>query len=366
MVIDRRQLFAGLIAALAGARNAQASALPHRLYLSCRMDAEGNASVACIDGEGLEVFSAGLPARGHDVTVRPEPRELAVFARRPGNWFAVIGSAAGDVRHVVHAIKGRHFFGHGAYAADGRLLYASENDIVSGEGRIGIYDATNSYRRIGEFASGGIGPHDLALLPDGRTLVVANGGLRTHPESGREVLNLSDMKPNLALIDLGSGEIIERHELSSGLRQLSIRHLSVRQDHTIAFGCQHQGSGEDAPPLLGLLRPGGTPQMLEIGDDALFRLDNYIGSVSFDDGGDYLIGTSPQGGSAVIWDMAQARLVRSVMLTDVCGAAPGGRGTFVVTSGNAGISKINSFDTSRVSHEQRWIWDNHARSLLTS
>ncbi len=364
MVIDRRKLLGGLIAALAASRGAEAGALPHRLFVSCRMDADGNASVACMDWEGRDVFAAALPARGHDVTLRPGSREFVVFARRPGNWFAVVGGDAGDVRRVVHAREGRHFFGHGAYAADGRLLYATENRIDTGEGLIGIYDATHGYRRIGEMASHGIGPHDLSLLPDGHTLIVANGGLRTHPETGREVLNADDMKPNLALLDLRSGALLARHELGAALRQLSIRHLAVRRDGVIAFGCQHQGSAEEAPPVLGLLQPGSEPRMLEIGDDALFRLKNYIGSVAFDDDGEYLIGTSPQGGSAVIWDMARSCVLRSVVLTDVCGAAPRGAGAFLVTSGNAGLSAVDRSGTAALPQGRHWIWDNHARVLL--
>jgi hypothetical protein len=44
---------------------------------------------------------------------------------------------------------------------------------VRHEGVIGVYDARANYKRIDEFPTFGIGPHDLALLPDGKTLVVA-------------------------------------------------------------------------------------------------------------------------------------------------------------------------------------------------
>jgi hypothetical protein len=57
---------------------------------------------------------------------------------------------------------------------------------------IGVRDASAGYRHIGELPSHGIGPHDLALLSDERTLVVANGGIRTHPDRRREELNLAD------------------------------------------------------------------------------------------------------------------------------------------------------------------------------
>lgn len=364
MVIDRRQLLGAMLAALSASRAAAAAPPPERLFVSCRMDGENNASVACFDRQGREVFAASLPARGHDITLRPGGGEIVVFARRPGNWFVSLARDTGAVLNVVHAAAGRHFYGHGVFAPDARLLYATENDIASGGGVIGIYDATDGYRRVGEFASGGIGPHDLALLPGGHSMVIANGGLRTHPDTGREVLNPLDMRPNLVLLDLQSGQVMARHELGDSLRQLSIRHLAVRADGLIAFGCQYQGNPEDAPQLLGVLNPGGEARMLEVAEEPLYRMQNYIGSVAFDDGGDYLIGTSPQGGTALVWDMAQGRLLRSVAMSDVCGAAPLGSGAFLMTSGNAGISELYVSAASAVPHASRWIWDNHACSLV--
>ena len=52
-------------------------------------------------------------------------------------------------------------------------------------GMIGVRDATDGYRQIGEFGAQGMEPHDIALLGDGRTMVIANGGIRTHPEQRR-------------------------------------------------------------------------------------------------------------------------------------------------------------------------------------
>lgn len=363
MVIDRRQLLGGMLTAFM-ATEAGADVPGARLFVSCRMDAQDNASVACFDRTGREVFAASLPARGHDVTVRPKAAEIVVFARRPGNWFAVVGSRDGTVRQVVQAGEGRHFYGHGAFSADAKLLYATENAMATGEGCIGIYDATAGYRRVGELPSGGIGPHDLMFVPGTTKLVIANGGLRTHPDTGREVLNPNDLKPNLAILDVRSGNLADLHELDADLRMLSIRHLAVRQDGCVAFGCQYQGSEQDAPPLLGLLPPGAPLKMLDIEDDTLFRLQNYIGSVSFDDGGDYLIATSPHGGAAVVWDMAQAAVARSVMMADVCGAAPIGTGAFLMTSGNAGLSALDVDQPSSVSVASPWIWDNHALALI--
>ena len=44
------------------------------------------------------------------------------------------------------------------------MLYATENDFEGARGMIGIYDVTARFKRIGEFPSHGLGPHDLAFL----------------------------------------------------------------------------------------------------------------------------------------------------------------------------------------------------------
>lgn len=365
MVIDRRQLLAAMLAGLCVSGTARAARIDRRLFVSCRLDAANTASVCCFDENGTDLFSTVLPARGHDITTRPRHREVVAFARRPGNWFVAASLDDGAVRAVVHSPEGRHLYGHGVFTDDGRRLYVTENDMATGAGIIGVYDADAGYVRTGEFPSGGIGPHDLTLMPDGHTLVVANGGLRTHPDTGRETLNPDDMQPNLAVIDLRDRRIVSVAELDASLHQLSIRHLALRQDGLVAFGCQYEGGTDDMPQLVGTLTPGGRIALLDIDEDALFRMKNYVGSVSFNDDGSRLIATSPRGGAALIWNMTENRLGRSVAIPDVCGAAPLDSGHFLVTSGNAGVRPLGfSADDAGVQpHAMNWIWDNHALAI---
>jgi hypothetical protein len=366
MGIDRRKLFIAMLGSFVASKAGAEARGQRRLYVSCRMDAALNASVAAFDADGREMFSAALPTRGHDTAVRPGGKEITVFARRPGNWFVVLEVGGGQVKAVVTAAQERHFYGHGVYGADGSVLYATENHIASGEGVIGVYDATENYRRIGEFRSGGIGPHDLTLIPDASTLVIANGGLRTHPNTGREALNPEDMSPNLALVDVRHGELIARQELSADLRKLSIRHLAVKKDRTIAFGCQYQGDEDDMPPLVGVWSPTGRVRFVETDEAMLARMQNYVGSVAYDESGEYLAATSPRGAMALIWKVSDGRLARGVSISDVCGVAASGAGEFLLSSGNAGIRKATvdlNRNASAAPVELGWIWDNHIDQL---
>jgi hypothetical protein len=240
------------------------------------------------------------------------------------------------------------------------LLYASENDVKSGDGIIGIYDASGGYARIGEFRSGGIGPHDLNLLGDGRRMVIANGGLKTLPESGREVLNSNDIAPNLAVLDLASGTIDTIVELDRAYKKLSIRHLVRIGDDRIAFACQHQGEADELPPLVGVLELDGKTRLFDAPEEALARLNNYVGSVALDETGAVIAATSPVGGTAALWSI-DGNYLGAAQISDVCGVARHRNG-FLMSSGNAGVRDVaTDGEPAETAVLQNWIWDNHLR-----
>jgi uncharacterized protein len=366
MVIDRRAIVQGLAAAIAAslvpAGKARAARAP--LYVSCRMDAGGKASAAMFSLDGQELFSTILPSRGHDATTRPATSEIVVFARRPGNWFAVIDAAKGELLQTIISDKTRHFYGHGVFTLDGRLLYATENDTVTGAGILGIYDASNGYRRLGEISSRGIGPHDIAFLPDGKTLVIANGGLRTLPESGREVLNPDDIKPNVAFIEAAHDRTLAALELDKPYRALSIRHMAIAEDRTVAFGCQYQGNPNDLPPLVGTVSADGKIALLDMPEEELLGMANYVGSISLDQSEHIIAATSPQGGSVALWNRKSGEFLTRERMSDVCGvAALPQQHDFLLTSGNDGVrSLVEGAETlPRITDDrlQSWIWDNH-------
>jgi hypothetical protein len=369
MAIDRRLILKGLAAAVtASVLPARGHAAASPLYVSCRMNAKGEASAVLFSREGEELFSTILPARGHDSVARPASGEIAVFARRPGNWFIVIDGARATAAHTILAHDGRHFYGHGAYSADGRILYATENDTKTGDGYIGIYDATNSYARIGEFSSRGVGPHDLAFLPGSAILAIANGGLRTLPESGREVLNPDDIHPNVALIDVRHDQTLAVFDLGPDYSGLSIRHMAIAPDRSIAFGCQQAGDPSEMPPLVGLVSANGGIRLLDMPELDLMRMNNYVGSVALDTTGAVIAATSPQGGSVALFDRLSGNFIARREMSDVCGitALPEAR-DFLLTSGNAGMRELDmARDTlPRIGGAamQNWIWDNHILPL---
>lgn len=360
MQLDRRTFLAGVAGVtVLGLPKPVAAADSPELFAAARKDDRGTYSAALFDLEQGDIRAVELPGRGHDVALRPGGGEWVAFARRPGRFGVAVPL---DRREPIWfaAKSDRHFFGHGTFSADGRLLYTTENDYVRGQGVIGVRDADAGYKQIGELAGYGVGPHDLSLLSDGRTAVIANGGIRTHPDRKREDLNLADMTPSLVYVDIETGDLLEEQRLAPELHQLSIRHLAVAESDTVVFGCQYRGPDEHRPPLIGFHRRGADPVIVPAPEETQSTLHNYIGSVTADAGGTIVAASAPKAGLITYWDVAARHFLGTCELGDACGLAPTHRPTsFLLTSGEGWLAtaKANGLLSRRPS---RYHWDNHA------
>lgn len=325
-------------------------------FLSAARKPDGSYALFGLSEHGQPIFEIDLPDRGHAAAAHPEQPIAVAFARRPGTFAIVLDCKNGKEVQRFSAPKGRHFYGHGAFSADGALLFTGENDFENAEGIIGVWDVARGFTRIGEFSSGGIGPHDVQLMPDGASLVIANGGIETHPDSGRLKLNIPTMQPNLSYASL-SGQILETTELPAASRLASIRHLAVRDDGLVAIGCQWQGDHSTRPLVMTHRR--GAP-MAPVEQSASAQLDGYVGSIAFSKDGQDILATSPRGGIALLHRLSTNNTIE-LSLEDVCGAAPAESG-LALTTGNGDFWELN--DKSRsLGTNQPLAWDNHLIAL---
>lgn len=365
MVIDRRAFLGGgaaLIGAAALAGPASASVTP-QLFAAARRDADGFAA-AVFDANGRDVRRIALPGRGHDVAFHAATGRCVAFARRPGN-FAVAFSASGRQLPIAFTTPAdRHFYGHGVFSRDGQLLYATENDYDGARGCIGIYDAAGRYQRVGELPSGGIGPHDVQLSQDGRHLIVANGGIETHPDigRGRAKLNLATMSPNIARVSLASGEMVETLELSPDLAKVSLRHLELAGQQRIVVGAQTQRGAPGDAPIAFASDSRGRLVPLVLPRDISKRMQNYVSSIAVDAAGEVAAVTSARGATVAFFDLGTRRYLGHRLRPDVSGIAPA-RSGFLITSGAGDIATATPNAPLSINAATAHQWDNHARAL---
>lgn len=335
-------------------------------YLSVRADRQRRYYVSGLDAEGRLRFDLPLPARAHAIAMHPSGETAMVVARRPDTFLQPVDLRAGRLLPGLDCDPERHLYGHGVYSLDGRYLYTTENDFEAGRGVIGVREVDAGYRQINEFDSGGIGPHELCLLSDGRTLAVANGGMRTHPDFDRTVLNLETMQPSLCYVDRQDGRLIESCRLSDRLHQNSIRHMAVAGRDSICLAMQYQGPRTDRPPLIALHQRGQALLLLSAPDDVLARMQNYCGSVTVDSSGRCFAVSSPRGDVVTFWSAEDGRFLGHTSVADGCGiAAAESAGEFLLSSGEGGLYRydISSDSLTPLADYADWRWDNHLTRL---
>lgn len=365
MRLSRRQLGAGAAGMLGCAGTSRESQLAGEILVSAQGDEVASFSLTGVTatGEALAVVPAGF--RGHGSAVHPLHPELVVLcARRPGTSLLLVDLAAAAVVARVEAEAGTHFFGHGCFTPDGAWLYTTEADVAAGEGLVGVRDG-RTLQLVEHLPSHGVGPHELRLLPDGETLVVANGGILTRPETGREKLNLDTMRSSLSYLDRRTGELLADHTLDEP--KSSIRHLAVAQDGSVVVGVQAQReamTGGTIVPLGARHRPGEPLEVLE-GDEGVWRgFDDYVGSVAVNDRAGRLALTSPRGDRVGFWTLDSGRWEGSYEMRDVCGVTSTLGGRHFALSNSLGELRFLDAVTLVEDRARRIVspglrWDNH-------
>jgi hypothetical protein len=309
---------------------------------------DGAFGIATISERGEIIDRASLPARAHGLAHSPATGRIVAFARRPGTFAMVFDPSRQTEPVVITSPEGRHFYGHGHFSPNGALLYASENDFDGNRGMIGVYDARDKFRRIGEFDAHGIGTHDMTVSDDGTLLVIANGGIETHPDFGRTKLNLDHMEPSLVLLDAKTGALVQRHGLPPALRQLSTRHLDIGADGRVWFACQWEGPRNALPPLAGRFSEGEDLSFVSLPEEITIRLGNYVGAIAVNRREGIVGMTSPVVGAAVTLDARTGAVLKEELVRDAAGVAPAASG-IAVSSYDGQFNEIRS----------KVAWDQH-------
>lgn len=365
MVSIARRQFVTTLAAACVAPALPAGEFTGPRYVGCRVEADGRHLASIFDDSGCILHDVPLPGRGHGFAVQPGTGRVVVFARRPGGWALILDPSTGTVAGRLAATDGRHFYGHGTFSRDGALLHTSESRFEDGAGVIGVWDAKRAWQRICEWSSGGVGPHEIRAFGHGRMLAVANGGIRTHPDTGRAKLNLETMSSSLAILDTADGRMVQTASLNARHRRLSIRHLDIDRDARIVVAMQHEGHRLQRVPLIAFARnaslvPAYAPEDVGRG------MRRYTGSASFDASGRYAAITHPHDGIVSVWSARSARLLSVAELADTCGVAPGtDAGSFIATGAHGQIMRIDarSGESTLLSRSDGTHWDNHLVAL---
>ncbi len=330
----------------------------HQLLNIQRLNIQSQASASNLNSSPMLLPSGW---RGHQIATAPDGRYLVSVARRPDTQL-LIQDQTNNSHYFVDAEEGRHFYGHGIFSADGKTLYCPENDYENTRGVIGIYSVQENFRKTGEWDSQGIGPHQIAWLNQGdkTLLVIANGGIETHPDYPRIKLNLESMQPNISYLDL-QGRLVD--QVQPKHHQLSLRHLDVSVDGQVWVGAQFQGEVKDSPNLIYSHRLGEKELTQVQADQTLWpQLKAYIASVSCHSQTDTVCITAPRDNLVTLWQRSTGQLIQQMTLADCAGVcAHPTLPHYFVSSGDGTLAAYDA-NNGKLIWQQRFAgihWDNH-------
>lgn len=268
---------------------AGAAGLPN-IHLAAAWEREGSFHIGLLStlpgtGQRLQIHaSLEVPTRAHGLCVLPDGSVLAT-ARRPGDWLVRWRPDRGAQAQWRWQEGERSFNGHTIASPDGQHLVTTETDVETGDSLVGLRDA-RTLQKIAEWPTHGIDAHELAW--DTRTphhgaptLIVANGGVPTAPETGRAKRDLHTMDSSLVRLSGRTGERLGQWRLPDP--RLSLRHLAWSPDGAtlgIALQAEHADSAaKDAAPVLALF-DGTALRLVAAPEPVAPPLHGYGGSIA--------------------------------------------------------------------------------------
>lgn len=248
----------------------------------------------------------------HGITPHPQrPREVVLFEKH-GPGCCVVDLEHAAVTRTITCASGRQFYGHGAYAPDGSLLFCTETDVSDGNrGYITVRDG-HTFETVGDFPSHGLAPHDCMFAADGTTLVIANGG----SPAGRE----HDL-PGVAYVDVRSGALLELATVPD--HQINAGHLDLTAAGDLALVSAPR-DGYDPQRAQGgvTLRPQGEPLRTMTEPEPVVRaLPGETLSVAIHPGTRVAGATTPLGNIVTFWSLETGAMVHSLRVPNPRGIA---------------------------------------------
>ena len=274
-------------------------------------------------------YELPLPTRPHGLLAEADGG-LLVIGVRPGTWMLRCDGDGRIMQQISLSNEGsdNSLNGHAVLAQTADVIYTTETETKTGRGKIGVRDRL-SLRKLDEWESHGIDPHQLVLDQNGQ-LVVANGGVpRTASD---KKFDLHRMDSSLVKLDGKTGRLLQRWQLDD--KRLSMRHLAwsdSSMDGKRYLGIAMQAEHDDplkrvAAPILAVL----DGEVLSVPTRANDGVVGYAGDITAAYNGGFVL-SSNQAGLAQLWQAGAPDKLKPVVelqeayaLTSWSGPKPGG------------------------------------------
>jgi hypothetical protein len=254
-----------------------------------------------LDAKKRERAEISVGFFAHGMTPNPVAPERAVLFEKKGPGACEVDLVRRKVLRTITTTADRRFYGHGAYSADGSILYATES-VVSDryKGVIAVRDG-KTFEVRGLFPTYGDSPHDCRLIDGGRILVITNGGG-----------DLSGTPPSVTYVDVASEKLIEKLELETP--RLNTGHLAISSRGELAVVSAPR-DGIPRPETerggVSLRRSAGKLLTMTEPRDITARMLGETLSVVIHEPSGVVAATNPMGHVVTFWDLKTQRFLRS-------------------------------------------------------
>jgi len=253
--------------------------------------------VLIFDSDGNVLSDFDVPHEVHLACFTPDQTSVLVCSRKPGAELLKY-SFHGQLQASLSPLENQHFEGHGIFSKDGRSLYVTASDYEKKEGRLLILNTEDLSLQY-DLSSGGIGPHELVWQSD-NIIAIANTGVLTHPDSGREILNKDNIQSNISLFDINSKTINQQWPIP--MSGLSARHMDTMTDGSLVIGCQYKKE-DKRPACIAFLSLKHGLQFADTNNDKLhWDMKGYSASIKAIPSTTQALITNPRGHLLSHWD----------------------------------------------------------------
>jgi hypothetical protein len=263
------------------------------------------------DGSRLVVPS---PAYGHSFTQVPWDKSLIVGVEKSGANLCAVSFDQGKTVNAIKAPDGRFFYGHICWNKDGSRFYSTQVDTKSGRGFLVAYDGRN-FTVENEFEITAGGTHDLAWMPDGKTLAITTSGVyhridvqNRAPASGERV-----NKSALVFFDTAEKRVVKTWELAD--ESMIVGHLAVEPSGRVfVISTLFADFKGEKTPSGSLYEASLTEPLREwtVPAPVRARMKNELLTVAADYRRNVVMVTNPQGKLLLEFDLTSRELVTAV------------------------------------------------------
>ncbi len=280
------------------------------VFTQCNIDrviADGGSD----EGNTKVITDIGFLAHGVIKHPKHAP-QVAVFEKKgPGG--CEIDLKENRLIRRIQPSKGCEFYGHGAYSADAKVLYATEYDKESYAGKMVLRDASD-LSVVGEFPTHGEWPHDCQFIDDGKVVAITNGGGSI--EGGAE--------PCVTYVSVPDGKLIERITFDNPLINAGHLLVSSKGDLAVAHAMREGYHGETALGALSLRPKSATFKTMVTPAGVTGAMHGETLSIVLHEPTGIVAATNPYGeggGLLTFWNMTEQKYVSHARLTQPRGVA---------------------------------------------